>query len=294
MKTLTSSSRKLLALIGMGLALVFLVACSGQTPSPIANASPNGNQSNPTGAPISNPGSPGNSSTSTERNGARLTPTYVSNNGRVTGIIVSGQGRATGAPDMATINLGVEATRDTVQAARDDAANAMNQVIDVLQEQGVAERDIQTRFFNINPRFDREGRTITEFQVSNQVTVKVRDLDNVSTIIDEVVAAGGNLTRFQGINFSIENTKPLEREARSAAVDDLRAKAQQLADLSGVQLGDLVSITETGGAMPLDVAVAERAFAESAGAPTPIMAGEMEVTITLQAVYAIGAAEPAQ
>jgi uncharacterized protein YggE len=166
----------------------------------------------------------------------------------------------------------------------------MNQVIAELRQQGIEDRDIQTSFFSIHQRYDREGQNVIGFTVSNQVTVKVRDLSSVGTIIDEVTAAGGDSTRFQGISFSIENTKPMEEQARAAAVADLTAKANQLADLTGVRLGSLVSITETGGVTPLSVPMAERAFFDQAAAPTPILAGQVDVMVTLQAVFAI---EPA-
>jgi hypothetical protein len=287
MKTIKARNKRILTLLGMGLALVFLVACASQTPSPTGNAGTSNNQPSPTVAPISGTESSGNGDASTERNSVSVAPGLVSHNGQINGISVTGQGQASGVPDLATINLGVEASRDTVQAARDDAAAAMAQVIAVLKEQGILDRDIQTSFFSIHPRYDREGQNVIGFQVSNQVTVKVRDLNRVGTIIDEVTAAGGNLTRFQGINFSIENTKPLEEQARAAAAEDMTAKANQLASLMGVELGSPVSIVESGGLQPLSFAGAERAFFDQAAAPTPLMAGEVDVMVTVQAVYAI-------
>jgi uncharacterized protein YggE len=203
------------------------------------------------------------------------------------GISVSGQGEASGAPDLATVSLGVEAVRDTVQAAREDAAAAMNQVIAVLRDRGIEDQDVQTSFFNIYPMYDRDGQNITGFQVSNQVTVKIRDLNAVGSIIDKVVAAGGNLTRFQGVSFSIESPKPLEEQARAAAVADLMAKANQLANLTSIQLGSLVSISESGG-VPDAMPVAERAaLAQDTASVTPIVPGEVDVRVNLEATFAI-------
>lgn len=287
MNTIKGRNKRVLTLLGLGLALVFLVACASQAPSPTGNAEASNNQSSATVAPISGAESTGNTDTSAGRNTRNTASTVVSHNGQINGISVTGQGQASGAPDLATINLGVEASRDTVQVARNDAAAAMEQVIAVLREQGVEDRDIQTSFFSIHPRYDREGRNITGYQVSNQVTAKIRELERVGAIIDQVTAAGGDLTRFQGINFSIEDTKPLEEQARRAAVEDMRAKANQLASLVGVELGSPVSIVESGGLQPLSVPAAERAFFDQAAAPTPIMAGEVDVMVTIQAVYTI-------
>jgi uncharacterized protein len=282
-KTLTKGKRYLTLLV-LGLGLVALVACFQ---APLASTSTGASDNTPgTGAPAVQPGLNGN--VSSNGSSAGFAQTVISGDGRIMGISVSGKGEASGTPDLATVSLGVEAVRDTVQAAGEDAAAAMNQVIAVLRDRGIEDRDIQTSFFNIYPRYDRDGQNITGYQVSNQVTVKIRDLNAVGSIIDEVVAAGGNLTRFQGVSFSIENPKPLEEQARAAAVADLTAKANQLANLTDVQLGRLVSISESGG-FPQPVAFAERAFlAQDAGASlTPIVPGEVDVIITLEATFAI-------
>lgn len=222
-----------------------------------------------------------------------------------TGISVTGSGKASAAPDLAVLSLGVEAFAGSVTEARDRAAGAMDQVVKFLLTSGTAEKDIQTRHFNISPRYtsreitrclgpdntdcfkDRE-RVIIGYQVTNQLSVKVRDLDAVGSLIDGVTAAGGDLIRFQGVNFSIEDTQALEVEARAAAVADLMAKANQIADLTGVVLGKPVFITEVGHSAPKTLAMTDRAFlGMEAAVETPILTGELDVVITLQARYAI-------
>jgi uncharacterized protein YggE len=264
-------SKRFLILVGLGLGLVALAACSQ---APLASM----------GASAVQPGFASNVSTNSSTGFAQ---TIISNDGHIMGITVSGQGETTGVPDLATVNLGVEASQDTAQAAREDAAAAMNQVIAVLQDRGIEERDIQTSSFNIYPRYDQNGQNITGFQVSNQITVKVRDLNALGSIIDEVVTAGGDLTRFQDVSFSIENPKPLEEQVRAAAVADLTAKANQLANLTGVQLGQLVSISESV-SFPYPVPFAEKAFAgQDAASATPVVPGEVQVMVTLNATFAI-------
>ena len=204
-------------------------------------------------------------------------------------ISVSGQGEAIGVPDLATMRLGVEAFETTVQAARAAAAAAMDKMIAVLKGRGVEDRDMQTSSFDISPRFEvvEEQRKLIGYQVSNRITVKIRDLDAVGSIIDEVVAAGGDLTRFQGVSFSIENPKPLEEQARAAAGADLMDKAKQLAKLSGVELGTLVSINESGGSALRFSSLQEFTPAPDITPTTPIAPGEVEVMVTLQATFAI-------
>ena len=278
-----TKSKRFLALVGLSLGLVALAACSQ---APLASTS-TGTTDNTTAvaAPAVQPGLGGN--VSTNSNSAGFTQTVLSSDGHIMGVTVSGQGEATGAPDLATVNLGVEAIQDTAQGAREDAAAAMNQIITLLRDRGIEERDIQTSSFNIYPRYDQNGQNITGFQVSNQVTVKIRDLNALGSIIDEVVAAGGDLTRFQGVSFSIENLKPLEEQARSAAVADLKAKANQLANLTDIRLGRLISISESSH-FPYPVPVAEQALpAEDTASLTPLVPGEVQVMVTLNATFAI-------
>jgi uncharacterized protein YggE len=161
-------------------------------------------------------------------------------------------------------------------------------VIQTLKDNGVAELDIRTSYFSIYPRYDNNGQHITGFQVNNQVTVKIRDLASVGSIIDEVVLAGGDLTRFQGINFSIEDIKPLEKQARAAAVADMVDRANQLANLSGVKLGEPYFISETGGYSPLMVQYAESAsFDRAGGATTNIQPGQVDVSVSVQGMFSI-------
>lgn len=279
-------TKKLIALIGLGLGLTLLIACVSQSPAPNTNAEASNNQpSVSTG--VSN-GQPVVVTSPPVRSGYSVGQYAGNSEGYINGIVVSGQGLVSGIPDLATLRLGVEASRNTVEAARNDAATSMSQVIDALKSNGVSEQDIQTQYFSINPRYDRDRLNVIGYQVTNQLTVKVRDLERVGQIIDATTQAGGDLTRFQSISFSIEDTKALEALAREAAVKDMMDKANQLATLTGVSLGKAVSISETGGYSPLRTVYAEAAaFDQGLGAPTPIQAGEVDVTINLQAVFAI-------
>jgi uncharacterized protein YggE len=322
-RTLTLG-KGLIILIGLGLLFLVAVACGTEaSPPPTAAPAPAtgqaGQQINTAGLPAFSPGS----------EGGALAPSSYSYpasipfpNGMNSGIWVTGRGEITAMPDLAVLEVGVQALRDTVAAARRDAGAAMEQVVAALKAHGVADRDIHTRFFNIYPQYtsrevyrcpDRTEplpapptgglkppvsgdecfrhyeQVIQGYQVNNQVTVNVRDLDAVGPIIDEVTQAGGDLTRFQSINFTIEDAKPLQTQARVAAVADLMAKADQFAALTGSRLGKLVYITETGGDFVGKIEPFARAAmdAGAVAAATPIMPGELEVVVTVQAVFAI-------
>lgn len=205
-----------------------------------------------------------------------------------TGIWVTGQGEVTVVPDVAILSLGVEAQASTVEQAMDQAAVAMDRVIAALRANGVAERDIKTQWFNIYPVrrwVDNEREVLIGYRVSNMVSVKIRNVDATGRIIDAAAQAGGDLIRIQGVSFTVDDPSQYHTEARAEAVADARAKAQQLADLAGVQLGRPFYISESGGFVPI---YREYAMADGGAVPTtPISPGETEVTLTVQMAFAI-------
>ncbi len=210
--------------------------------------------------------------------------------GTATGISVSGTGKITGAPDTLTITFGVTVLADTVAQAVATAAESADAVIAALTEGGVAEDDIQTSNYSIFPRYDyrNDTQTLVGYQVTNSVTVKVRDLDSAGTLIDDVTTAGGDAVTVSGVSFSIEDNEALVEAARAAAWDDARAKAEQLAELAGVTLGIPTSIVETFSSPPVPYAFGEQSFAAEADTATPIAPGTQEVAVTLSVQYSIG------
>lgn len=217
------------------------------------------------------------------------------------GLYVGGAGMVSGAPDVAVLRMGVESVEDTAAAARANAAAAMAAVMAELAAADVAEEDIQTYYFDISPRYRnvRVGEdwdyVLTGYAVSNQVMVKIRDLDRAGAVIDAVTGAAGDLIRVNGIDFGIEDSEELEDAARAAAIADMERKAGMMAAAAGVRLGRLVYLSEAE-FYPQAAATLERSVAldEAAGfAVTGIAAGELEVSARVQGVYLIlGAAEP--
>jgi len=143
--------------------------------------------------------------------------------------------------------------------------------------------------------FQEYRSVITGYEVSNNVTVLVRDLETVDQVIDEAVNAGEDNIRFNGLSFSLEDTSALQSEARAAAVSNLEEKAAELAELAGVQLGDLLYLGESGGAPPpvfrAEFARAQADFAAEAGVATPISPGEVSVSVSVVGQYQISAGE---
>lgn len=218
--------------------------------------------------------------------------TEIKVGGQQEGIWVTGTGEVKAAPDVAVVSLGVQATAPTVAEAQEEARHAMDSVIETLKANGVADKDIQTTGFNIwqRTRWDsnRQEEEVVGYQVSNNVQVKIRQVANTSIILDEVVEAGGDLIRVQGIYFQVDDTSAYLDEARAKAVADAKSRAEQLAELSGVTLGRATYVSESSSTPSIwrgmDMA---RSEAEMPAPTTPIEPGETTITATVQIIYEI-------
>ncbi len=211
---------------------------------------------------------------------------------QTTGIWVSGEGKVSAVPDVAILNLGVEVQADTVAEAQNWAAKVMTDVLDELDDHGIAEKDIQTRRFSIYPvrRWSEKDakEILIGYRVTNTVTAKVRDADETGTIIDAVAKAGGDYIRINSISFTVDDPSAYHEEAREKAMADAEAKAKQLADLGDVKLGEVTYISE-GGLVPAPrtLYVETMPMPAPAGAPTPISLGETEIRLSVQVAYSI-------
>lgn len=206
------------------------------------------------------------------------------------GIAVSGTGEVYGTPDTLQMRFGVSVLRPTVEQAVGDAAALAEGLISSLGTAGVAEDDIQTANYSINPEYDYSGdqRRLTGYRVDNTVVAKIRDLDSAGSVIDATVSSVGDEIQVSGVSFSIEDDTELIAAARTAAWDDALAKAEQLAALAGIELGEAVMISESfSSPAPLPV-YRDFAAADEAVFETPIEAGQQQVAVTLQVRFATG------
>ncbi|MBP1464318.1 SIMPL domain-containing protein [Candidatus Chloroploca sp. M-50] len=200
-------------------------------------------------------------------------------------ITVIGNGEVRVAPDMATVQIGVETSAPTTQEALAQNTAQAQAIIDQMKQLGIDDKDLQTSGFSISPTYDTNGRAVTGYQVSNMVMVTIRDLDNAGTLLDQVVQSGAN--RIYGINFGLSDLKTAQAQARDAAILDGRDRADQMARTSGATLGTVLVITENvGSASPfpmLDMAMSARG--EALGAPVPVQPGEQVITAQVQLTY---------
>lgn len=211
------------------------------------------------------------------------------------GIWVNGNGKVYATPDIALLSLGIEVQEETVALTQANAAEAMDKVMEALKDEGIKEEDIQTQQFNIRKLYDwekvydgDEKQVIIGYQVTNVVSVKVREIDNTGAIIDAVAVAGGDLTRIDSIGFTVDDPTPYYEEARAQAVEYAKAKAEQLAELSGVELGKPTYISESTYYATPNYYRGDMAIEEGAPAvDTSISAGELEISANIQIAFAI-------
>jgi hypothetical protein len=199
-------------------------------------------------------------------------------------ITVQGQGEAHGAPDEAQLSAGVSTVAPTADAALAQNARKMTAVFDALKRMGVPERAIQTSNFSVQPQYADNAhggrQSIAGYEVSNQVDVMLDDTKTLGPALDTLVGAGAN--QINSVGFAIKEPAALKTAARAAAVADALARAQTYAQAAHASVGAVVSIEENGGAEVMPMARARFADLKM---PTPVAAGEMDVTANVTVTF---------
>ncbi|TSJ62831.1 SIMPL domain-containing protein [Starkeya sp. 3C] len=205
-------------------------------------------------------------------------------------LTVSGEGKASAAPDMATLSSGVVSEGKTAREALDANSSAVAQMIAAIKAAGVEGRDVFTSGFSVQPQYappkkdSSEAPRITGYQVSNNVTVRVRDLAKLGSLLDELVTKGAN--QIGGIAFDISEPGKLTDAARAAAVKDARHQAEIIAEASGVRIVRVVSISGEGGPRPMPRMMSAPAMMMKEDS-VPVEAGETEVRAGVSITYEI-------
>ncbi len=201
-----------------------------------------------------------------------------------TGVIATGTAEIMARPDTAFVNFGViTEARDAATAARENATKT-TAVIDAIVQFGINRDNIQTSGYSVSPIMDyKQSPPITVgYRVSNQVQVKVQNLDRMGALIDTAIGAGAN--NVQGVRFTLEDDDSVRREALVQAIRNAQDKARVMADTLGVRLGAVKSVTESSGFTPPPIVFGA---ARAEAAETPIIPGEVTVNANVTIVYAI-------
>jgi uncharacterized protein YggE len=210
--------------------------------------------------------------------------TIVSPNAGSEGIHVSGQASVSATPDIAQTQLGVQTFAASVDKALQTNNTRMDAIVAALKAQGVADADLQTSNFNVQPQYDfeKETRDIVGYWVNNSLAVTLRDLDQVGTALQAALDAGANTVN--DLRFTIDDGEALQSEARALAVADARQRAETLAAAAGVKLGAALDIRESSGSYPI---FARGSFDEASGAAVPVQAGALDLTVYVEVLFAI-------
>jgi hypothetical protein len=241
--------------------------------------------------------------------------------GVVRSITVVGRGEAMGKPDIARTSLGVEASASTVEEAMNQANAQMTAIMDAVKKLGIADKDIRTANFSIQverpfqppqpmpmpepmpgPARGTKGAAgpppppaqpalpPATYRVSNQVEITIRDVGKASRVLQTAVNAGANSV--WSVSFGIDDTKPLEAQARDEAVADARTRAEALAKLAGLKLGPVISVSEVIGRGPVEPMpmfrgdVVQAAKFGGAGSP-PLEGGELTVGTSIEVIFGL-------
>jgi uncharacterized protein YggE len=203
-------------------------------------------------------------------------------------ITVIGEGKVRIKPDMAQVTIGVEVIKPTVKEASVETSRIMNDVLAALKRLGLAETDIQTSSINVwleRPYLPDGTQGEPVYHVSNSVNANIRNLDKLGDVLDATMAAGAN--NIYGVTFSLSDTSKVEAEARQKAVENARAKAEELAQLTNLALGEVISVSEVIGGGAGSYYNSLQSAAMGMGGGGPVSPGELELTLQLQVVYSV-------
>ena len=215
-------------------------------------------------------------------------------------IDVAGSGDAVAIPDIATISFTVTETAKTVADAQDKAATKVNATIAGLKNAGIADKDIKTTSYNINPHYEYQNSVcsangvcppsksiVTGYDVSQSTDVKVRDLKKVGDLFTLIGTNG--VQNVNGPSFSVDNPDMVQATARANAIDNAKAKADVLAKALGVHIVRVVSFSESGNNVPYPIRydMASGVSSAKAIAVPEISTGEQKITSSVTITYEI-------
>lgn len=218
-------------------------------------------------------------------------------------VSVSGKGEVIAVPDVALFTFGVTQEGKDVSDAQTKATEKINAALKYLKDNGVAEKDIKTVNYSINPVYDyTQGvcntfrcspgtQTLRGYEINQMIEVKVRKTEDAGKLLSGIGAQG--VTNVSGLSFTVDNEDGIKAQAREAAINDAKAKAEVLAKQLGVKIVRIVNFSESG---DYPIYYAKTSVANGRGvamdmaeqAPSPeLPAGEHKVISNVSIVYEI-------
>lgn len=218
-------------------------------------------------------------------------------------ITVSGEGEVTAVPDTATFSVTIQERAQTVAAAQEVATERSNEIVDFLKGEGIEDRDIKTTDYSVYPEYEYETRVcsaneycvpgrqnLVGYNVSQTVTVKVRDTEKAGDLLSGVGTLGAS--QVSGLSFTIDDEDALKEEARDQAIAMAKEKAEALADSLDVRIVRVVGFSEDGYYPPMPYAYGrgasmDMAVAQEAKAAPALPVGENKIYSNVTITYEI-------
>lgn len=202
-------------------------------------------------------------------------------------VTVVGSGDVQGVPDTLTADVSVEAAAADVTAAMNQANARQTAVLNALNASGIDQKDISTTGVSLQPQYS-DNSVITSYRANNSIQIKIRKLDTASQVLANVVSAGGDATRINSVSYSIEDDSKLVSDARARAFNDAKQRAQQYAELSGLSLGKVISISEAPGGTPPPPPMPMPMPRGAMASAVPLSPGQQTVSFSVTAVWELG------
>jgi uncharacterized protein YggE len=201
-------------------------------------------------------------------------------------VTVLGSGQVQGVPDTLTAGVGIEFTAPDVTAAMNQTNDRQQAVIDALVSAGLERKNISTTEVTLQPQYGSPepngAAKITGYRATNAIEIKIHPTDTASRMLALIVGTGGDATRISSVSYSIADDSQLVKDARARAFNDAKNRADQYAQLSGLTLGKVLSISETGSTPAAGVPAAPQ---RAMPAAVPLEPGQQTVSFSVTAVW---------
>ncbi len=201
------------------------------------------------------------------------------------GVLTGGDATVSKTPDIAFLSVGVESIEPSAAAAQKDLADKAGRLIARAKALGIPDKDVATSGYSIGPNYAEPQNVINGYRASESLELKWHDVNSTGRAVDDLVQNGGATQ--VGVSFGLADPKAAQSEARSLAIADARSRAAAMASAAGVRLGSVLRITDlsiAGGVTPrVEFA------APAAASTTQIPIGTLNVTVTVEVDFAIGA-----
>jgi uncharacterized protein YggE len=207
---------------------------------------------------------------------------------------VVGSGMVYAKADIANIQVGLKTgTKTTAAEATVDSTNKMNDIVSALKTLGIADKDMQTSDYSLNPVYNYttdKGQVLTGYEVTQNLTLKIRDLTKIGDVIAKTTEKGAN--QIGNISFTIDDESALKDQARELAIKEAKAKAVLIAQQSGMKLGEVKSVVENADQPTPIVFNYANAKMDASSAIAPIaspsiQSGQNEIQVDVTLVYEV-------